>query len=75
MNRSRAVGLGLVALGLAVASFVVMGFGQLVVGHRLAVLFAAPLGFSAFALAMGLAVLFVLGRAGIGPLADAEADR
>lgn len=72
MNRSTAVALGLAAVALAVASFVVLGFGQLLVGYRLAVLVAAPIGTLAFALAMGLAALFVLGRAGVGPLSEPD---
>ncbi len=69
MTRRLATVLGLAAVVLAAASFVVLGFGQLLVGYRTALLVAAPAGTLAFALGFGLAVLGALGRAGVGPLA------
>jgi tetrahydromethanopterin S-methyltransferase subunit D len=69
VDRSTAVTAGLAAFGLALASFVVLGFGRLLVGYRVALVLAAPLATLALATAVALAGLFALGRAGVGPLA------
>lgn len=66
--RETAVLLGLAALGLAVLSFVVLGFGRTVLGVETAARLAAPLGLGAFALATVLFVGFTLARLGFGPL-------
>ena len=68
VNQARAITVGVAAIVLAVLSFVVLGFGQFLLGYRTAVLIAAPIGTLAFLLGIGLAVLFLLGRVGVGPL-------
>ena len=70
MDRSTAVTAGLAAFGLALASFVVLGFGRLLVGYRTALVLAAPLATLALATAAVLATMFAFGRAGVGPLAE-----
>ncbi|PSP76928.1 hypothetical protein BRC81_11320 [Halobacteriales archaeon QS_1_68_20] len=72
MNRRFATVLGLAALALAAASFVLLGFGRMLVGYRTALVVAAPVGTLAFALGLGLAALAALGRVGVGPLAVEE---
>lgn len=70
--RTVATTLGLAALGLAVGSFVVLGFGRLLFGFEAAIRVAGPLGVAAFALAAVLFVGFSLGRVGVGPLVPEE---
>ncbi len=68
----RAVVLGLVAFGLAVLSFLVLGFGRLALGYRTAAVLAAPFALVAFLLAVALAIGFALARVGMGPLVESE---
>lgn len=70
MSRRTATLLGLAAIGLALASFVLLGFGRLLLGYRAALALAAPPGTVAFVLAVALFVGFALAGLGLGPLAE-----
>ena len=64
MHRNRFVFLALVAFGLILVSFVILGTSRIVLAYRTARLLAAPTTFAAFALVCYLfcrAVLSVLG--------------
>lgn len=67
MNRDTFVALSLAAFGLILVSFVIMGFGRIVLPFRTARLLAAPTVTLALALILGLlgySVLAVLGVVG-----------
>ena len=63
--------LALLAFGLVIASFFVLGFSRSVIGFRNAQLLAAPIGFAGFGLAVFLFVRAALSAAGIWRI-DAE---
>lgn len=70
MRQSTFVRLGLLAVGLALLTFLVRGPTRVVFGDRTAMLVSAPIGLVAFAL---LAVLFVVGllaMTGIRPIEE-----
>ena len=68
MNRSRFVGLALLAFGLVLASFVVRGTARLVAPYELAVALSAPILFAAAGLLAVLVVLATLDVTGLRPL-------
>ncbi|WP_418285730.1 hypothetical protein [Halorubrum sp. DTA46] len=68
MNRSRFVGLALLAFGLVFASFVVRGTTRLVAPYELAVALSAPILFAAAGLLAALVVLATLDVTGVRPL-------
>jgi len=65
MDRSRFATLSLLAFGLVLAGFLVMGFGRLALPYRTARLLAAPALFGAAALVAGLCVQAGLVLAGV----------
>lgn len=65
MDRSRFVKLSLLALGLILVSFVVLGFSRLVVPYRTARMLAAPTTLLAFVLVCYLLVVSVLSKLGL----------
>ncbi|MFC4987143.1 MULTISPECIES: hypothetical protein [Saliphagus] len=65
MDQQRFVRLALLAVGLAVASFVVLGTSRLLVPYRTAQLLAAPIGLTAFALLSYLFVRATLSAVGL----------
>lgn len=65
MNQQRFVRLSLLAVGLAIASFVVLGTSRLVVSYRSAQLLAAPIGLAAFSLLSYLFVRATLSAVGL----------
>lgn len=68
MNKSRFVGLVLLAFGLVFLSFVVRGTTRLVASYELAVTLSAPILFAAAGLLAVLVVLATLDVTGIRPL-------
>lgn len=60
--------LGLAAFALTVVSFLLLGFGRLVLPYRTARYLSAPTMFLAFALVVGLFVQSVLVYAGVSEL-------
>ncbi|MFO8113742.1 MAG: hypothetical protein R6U01_00035 [Halorubrum sp.] len=68
MNKSRFVGLVLLAFGLVFLSFVVRGTTRLVASYELAVALSAPILFAAAGLLAVLVVLATLDVTGIRPL-------
>lgn len=68
MDRSRLVGLVVVAFGLIVLSFVVRGTTRLVASYELAVLLSAPILFVAAGLLAVLVLFATLDVTGIRPL-------
>ncbi len=72
MDRQGFVRLALLAVGLAVASFVVLGSSRLVVPYRTAQLLAAPVGLVAFSLLVYLFVRATLSAAGVWAVAESE---
>ena len=68
MDRTRCVTLSLVAFGLILVSFVVLGFGRLVLDYRTARLLSAPTMLLAAALVAYLFVRAVLAWTGIRPI-------
>ena len=65
MNQFAFVRLSLVAFTLVILSFVVLGFGRLVIPFRTAQLLAAPIGIVGFLLVVYLTVRAALSMAGI----------
>ena len=65
MNRSKFVGLALIAFGLVFVSFVVRGTTRLVAPYEFAVALSAPILFAAAALLAALVVLAALDVTGI----------
>lgn len=65
VNQQRFVSLSAVALGLVVASFVLLGVTRLVVGVRTAQVLASPVGFAGFALLAYLFVRATLAKVGL----------
>ena len=65
MDRSRFVGLALLAFGLVFLSFVVRGTTRLVAPYEVAVALSAPILFAAAALLVGLVGLATLDVTGI----------
>ena len=65
MDQFAFVKLSLAAFTLVVLSFVVLGFGRLVVPFRTAQLFAAPIGIAGFLLVVYLTVRAALSMAGV----------
>lgn len=72
MNQQRFVRLALLAVGLAVGSFVVLGTSRLVADYRTAQLLAAPIGLAAFALLVYLFVRATLSAVGLWAIAEGE---
>lgn len=68
MNKSRFVGLVLLAFGLVFLSFVVRGTTRLVASYELAVALSAPILFAAAGLLAVLVVLATFDVTGIRPL-------
>jgi hypothetical protein len=68
MNKSRFVGLALLAFGLVFVSFVVRGTTRLVAPYEFAVALSAPILFAAAGLLAALVVLATLDVTGIRPL-------
>ncbi|MFC7185433.1 hypothetical protein [Halorubrum yunnanense] len=68
MDRSRFVGLALLAFGLVFLSFIVRGTTRLIAPYELAVALSAPILFVAAGLLAVLAVLATLDVTGIGRL-------
>jgi hypothetical protein len=68
MNKSRFVGLALLAFGLVFVSFVVRGTTRLVAPYEFAVALSAPILFVAAGLLAALVVLATLDVTGIRPL-------
>lgn len=75
MDRQRFVELALLAVGLAVASFVVLGTSRLVLSYRSAQAIAAPVGLAAFSLLIYLFVRATLSAAGVWAIAKSEESR
>lgn len=69
MNRSRFVTLSLLAFGLILVSFVILGFSRLVLPYRTARLLAGPVSLVAFAL-----VCYLLVRAALSALGFVEIE-
>ncbi|WIV66740.1 hypothetical protein [Natrialbaceae archaeon AArc-T1-2] len=65
MDQQRFVRLALVAFGLVVASFVVLGFSRLVIPFRTAQTLAAPIGIVGFVLVSYLFVRAALSALGV----------
>lgn len=65
MNRHEFVRLAVLAIGIVVVSFVVLGFGRLVLPFRTAQLLAAPIGLVGFALLVYLFVRATLATVGV----------
>lgn len=74
MDRHGFVRLALLALSLAVASFVVLGTSRLVVSYRSAQLIAAPIGLLAFSLLIYLFVRATLAAAGVWTITERGGD-
>jgi len=68
MNKSRFVGLALLAFGLVFVSFVVRGTTRLLAPYEFAVALSAPILFAAAGLLAALVVLATLDVTGIRPL-------
>lgn len=76
LQRSTLTKLGLLVFALVFVSFLVRGFGQLLVGPRVATMLAGPLSILAAVVLVGLVGLWLLGRAGIVTIESPEsADR
>lgn len=65
MRQSTLIKLGLLVFALIFVSFLVRGFGQLIVGPRRAMLIAGPVAVLAAAVLALLVVLWALARVGI----------
>ena len=65
MDQQGFVKLALVAFGLVILSFFVLGFSRTVLGFRTAQLLAAPIGFAGFGLAAFLFVRATLSAVGV----------
>lgn len=65
MNQQGFVKLAIVAFGLVILSFFVLGFSRTVFDFRTAQLLAAPIGFAGFGLAIFLFVRATLSAAGV----------
>lgn len=72
MQRSTVVVLGAAAFGLAFLSFFVLGTVRLVVGPRIGMLVAAPIGLLAAAIAVGLFVRGTLAVVGVWPIEESD---
>ncbi|WP_276253654.1 hypothetical protein [Halomontanus rarus] len=70
MNQQGFVRLAIVAVGIVLASFVVLGLSRLVVGYRTAQVIAAPIGLLGFGLLCYLFVRATLSAAGIWKIED-----
>jgi len=68
MNKSRFVGLALLAFGLVFVSFVVRGTTRLLAPYEFSVALSAPILFAAAGLLAALVVLATLDVTGIRPL-------
>lgn len=70
MDRSGFVRLAILAVGIVLASFVVLGFARLVVSYRTAQTVAAPIGLVGFVLLLFLFVRATLAAVGVRPIDD-----
>ncbi|GAB3025730.1 hypothetical protein [Natronobiforma cellulositropha] len=68
MDQQRFVTLALLAFGLVVASFVLLGTTRIVVGYREAQLVSAPVGVVGFSLLVSLSVRATLAKVGLWPI-------
>lgn len=72
MDRQGFIRLALLGIGLAVASFVILGLSRLVMDYRTAQLLAAPVGLAAFALLASLSIRATLSVVGFWPITEGE---
>lgn len=72
MDRSGFVRLAILAVGIVLASFVVLGFARLLVPYRTAQAIAAPIGLVGFALLVFLFVRATLAAVGVRPIDDPD---
>ncbi|MFC4246261.1 hypothetical protein ACFOZ7_04530 [Natribaculum luteum] len=68
MDQQGFVRLAVVAFGLVVLSFVVLGFSRLVLPYRVAQTLAAPIGIAGFLLGTYLFVRATLSSIGVSPI-------
>jgi hypothetical protein len=68
MHRNRFVSLALLAFGLILVSFVVLGVSRIVLPYRVAQVLAAPTTFAAFLLVCYLFVRATLSVFGVSPI-------
>ncbi|MCU4741545.1 hypothetical protein OB955_10855 [Halobacteria archaeon AArc-m2/3/4] len=74
MDQQGFVRLAIVALGIVVASFVVLGLSRLVVGYRTAQVIAAPIGLLGFGLVCYLFVRATLSAVGLWKIDGEEPE-
>lgn len=74
MHQSTLTKLGLLVFGLVFVSFLIRGFGQLVVGPRVATAAAGPVAALAGGLLVVVVALWALGWLGVVEVEAADAD-
>lgn len=74
MRRSTLTKLSLLVFGLVLVSFIVRGFGQLLVGPRRATMVAGPIALLAAAVLLVVVALWGLGRVGVVSIEVASDD-
>lgn len=74
MRRSTLTKLSLLVFGLILVSFIVRGFGQLLVGPRRATMVAGPIALLAAAVLLVVVALWGLGRVGVVSIEAASDD-